>query len=495
MADDVTVVAENHWPEFDLELALDSTATACYLTLAVKQAGARELPATVLESLRQAEITAGIDRAAVEACCRQAQETGAAARQVVARGVLPEPGQDAFFEFHIKPFSFDPEFSTDRKGQVDFHSTHLFDNVAAGQKIASWKPAQPGRDGLSVRGEKLPAPPVKLITVQAGPGVAWHPETGNFAATRNGRVIFKDRVLSVTEEFVVDRDVDYKVGHIDFVGFVHVRGEVRDGFNVRGRKGIRVDGAVADCRLESDGDIEIAGMSGRRTGSAVIRCGGDLTTNYLNNVVVECDGKVTVKKESMHSIIKALGSVNVRGNFIGGACIARAGIEAAVIGTEFGVKTLMIAGIDFRLLKYTLEFQELLNEVQKISWEMLHKSGASARRPDLGSLSQQIAKIMQKDIETADLKSASAQPVGDNPRTEKDNTAAQANRKINVLKKLSCGTVIFLGRTVQETADARTGAFSVIEHRGRELKYLNLTPLSRNAADIEAELLKLEAEP
>jgi uncharacterized protein len=78
----------------------------------------------------------------------------------------------------------------------------------------------------------------------------------------HGRVKQEGDTIQVVEEYVVDGDVDFSIGNIRFNGFVEVRGDVLDGFQVSASKGLKITGNVGACRLISHGNIEFCGMDG-----------------------------------------------------------------------------------------------------------------------------------------------------------------------------------------------------------------------------------------
>jgi uncharacterized protein (DUF342 family) len=309
-----------------------------------------------------------------------------------------------------------------------------------------------------------------------GAGVDFRPETHEYVAKINGRVLVKDNILTVTEEFLVEGDVDYKTGHISFVGFVHVRGDVLDGFNVCGRKGVKVYNNIGNSNLSSDGDIDIGGMTGRDT-QAQIRCQGRLRANYLYNVEVECADDIYVKREIMHCKLRTNGAVYCSGRIVGGSCLALAGIEAAALGSEFGIKTFLCAGLDFHLANTVQPLLAQLKPLQKRWLELsrLQEAGpgsqAAAEEAEFKKISAQKEKILQKLSWIY------------------SNLSARANAKINVFKELHAGTLIQLGRTELEFKQGQAGPNSLIEVNGQEIQCLKLSPLSKPARELEEELL------
>jgi len=148
---------------------------------------------------------------------------------------------------------------------------------------------------------------------------------------------------------VVPGDVDYSVGNIRFPGFVTVRGNVLDGFEVQADRGIEIRGTGGACTLRSAGDIAVnGGVNGH--GKAVVEAGGAVRVKYLNEATVKARGDVVVASEVLHSRVSCLGRLLVPGGaVIGGESVARCGVEAEVLGSELGVATRVVIGRDFDL--------------------------------------------------------------------------------------------------------------------------------------------------
>jgi uncharacterized protein (DUF342 family) len=366
----------------------------------------------------------------------------------------------------------------------------LFENVKAGDIIAVEHPAIPSINGQTVTGKIIPTARLNTVAAKAGAGIEFISGRLEYAAKMNGRVMYKDTVLSITEEFVVDEDVDYKTGHINFVGVVHVRGDVLDGFNVNGKKGVKIYNNIGNSCIESEGDIDIGGMTGRDA-QAKIRCHGRLKAGYLYNVDVECAGNIYVKREIMHSNIKSNGAVFCQGRIVGGNCLALAGIETATTGSEFGIKTFLNAGIDFHLANAIHVFIGQLKTVQKRLQELNQQLDQYLTPPQnqTTSLSEKQRLQLQESIQKiSDQKKQILQKLD----WIYSNMSQQANPKINVYKELNAGTLLQLGQTELEIKQTRSGPSSIIEFMGQELRFIPLTPLPKKAADLEKELLARE---
>ncbi len=460
--------------------------TECYFTL-IPRDETLLITAAELEALLESnEIRIGLDRDILLQLSEKIAAHEPIADVLVAHGALPEIGQPAFLEFKTKPFSYEPNFNeAETNGQIDFHQTHLFENVKSGDVIGIAHPAIPSKNGQTVTGKIIPTSPLRTTAATLGSGVKFDDVQNEYIALINGRVMYKDSVLSVTEEFLVEEDVDYKVGHIDFVGFVTVRGDVLDGFNVRGKKGVKIYNNVGNSNIISEGDIDLGGMTGR-DGGAQIRCQGRVKAGYLYNVDVECNGDVVVQREIMHCNIKSNGIIRCQGRIVGGTCLALGGIETVIAGSEFGIKTFLNAGIDFHVANTVHQFVAQLQAIQKHLGEL---SAQLEKAQTETPANTQHLTLLHAELEKARLLKDKAL---EKLKWLQANMSMHANPKINIGKEAFPGVSFQLGQSELEFKQSHPGPFSAIEIIGSEMRFLPLTPLTRKASDLELEILARE---
>ncbi|MEI6210384.1 MAG: FapA family protein [bacterium] len=491
--------------DFDTLLSLNAAEMACGLTIRPKSKNISCSPADLMTRLRDLGIVEGVRENLLLDCCQKLAQGQPVQNVLVAEGSLPEPGTDASLEFLLPISAAAPHFAEDKTGHVDFHETHPIDNVQVGYELAVLHPAMPGKDGYTVTGRKMPAPPPRECPVQAGKGVGFQKQGNVFVATQDGYVIFKNNLLQVSEEYEVEGDLDLHTGNLRFIGNIHVHGDVLDGFHIQATKGLRIDKNAGQCRLECGGDLEIGGMNGlgveadgsakhvemphpSRTGT--ILCKGNLTARYLHHVYVECEGNVHVLREVMHSVIRCAGTVKVDGRILGGTCTALAGIEVAQAGTEAGARTELIAGEDYRLEQQEPEVAKTLDLLHHKRQALLIEVGAGDNSPQhQAKLSHEaqlrtdecFAQIAQLDEQVAELRRHLATPNRDPLR----------NPKINVLRNLCTGTVLQADGVEQKIFDTRTGPISAMAYQG-EVRFLKMTPLSVSTVAMEQELQQQE---
>lgn len=485
------VVREVNEAEYDLYIVLYEDETECCVTLHPNYRGLEFEPSWLVEELAKAEVVFGLDKNAIEECCKRASKGEAVDDIIVARGKLPVPGEDGSIEFLVKPFDDTPEYDEDEWGQINFRETNLFENVKEGEVIARSKPARVGEAGTTVQGKPIPVRDPARAPLRVGVGAKLSEDKTEVIATTDGRVIYRVGAVSVTEELVVD-DVGLCTGHIDFVGHVRIRGDVIDGFNVRGGKGIRISGAVGHCTLESDGDIRFGGMNGLED-QGIIRCGGNLTANYLHEVKVECDGDVMVKNEVMNCSIKARGKITVPGLVAGGEYVALAGIDVGRIGSEAGVKTYFTAGFDYEDIEVIDRLRKEMAKIERLEQGLSAKMLRLTRQAEKAKITDRQMSVMEKLRAEIDDMRRQKELIDAEIEEILEKSAPLSNPKINIRREINSGAVFRVGFTVRQVEDFREGSWSLIEHKRLELKFVRLTPLTKNAREVEEELLAQEA--
>lgn len=107
----------------------------------------------LIEALQQNNVRKGIDFQIMDQICEGKSDRDIV---VIARGKKPTTGEDGWYEFF---------FETDLKknpilledGSVDYQNAKWFEMVKAGQKVAYYHVAEPGRPGYKINGEEIPA--------------------------------------------------------------------------------------------------------------------------------------------------------------------------------------------------------------------------------------------------------------------------------------------------------------------------------------------------
>ncbi|BBL71744.1 hypothetical protein MoryE10_23500 [Methylogaea oryzae] len=281
---------------------------------------------------------------------KQAFAQGEAAGVVAAEGVKPVPGQDAEIEFR---FARRPGWQTIDAQHWKLQHQNPLAMFDAGERLVVLKPAVPGKPGKTVLGTEVPVAPVHRAAIVAGKNVAQETVDGvqAFSGKIRGAPILHGNTLDVVDEYVVEGDARPDGGEIRFAGNVVIRGDVASGDVIYSDRDIVVKGAVYDATLHAKGNIVVdSGIHGAKAGKVV--CGGNLTAKYLDDCCIEVAGDVVIANEIIASHVYCLGVVRCgNGSIYGGEVVALKGVEAKHLGNASYMKTRVVAGRDYTLLR------------------------------------------------------------------------------------------------------------------------------------------------
>lgn len=480
----VEVLLDEKTNKFSLRLEIHKNGMECLASIPLAPAKIIK-PKQLEKILRKSGIKGKIDPQKVVNFCTQIQAGTPVANFKLVEGCPPGPGKNGWLELNVRTSSDEPEYQEDEKGNIDFRTLNFFGYVEPGEEIGRVQPPEPGPSGMTVTGGIIPAPIGKPLSLYAGEGVRLEDGGHRVIVEMAGRVIYDGSHISISEQYLVGGDVDLSIGHIDFNGFVEIKGDVLDEFDIRAKKGLKINGNVGISQIESEGDVFLGGMAGQ--GKGQIKCGGNLVARYLNDVLVECDGNVVVQNEIRNCHIKSNGNILVsKGVILGGECIALGGIEAKRIGNPCGARTRLTAGVDFRRQENQKKLHVHLKDVEKriaSITNILEPTSQSEENTD--SLPVKIKQLLEK---LKDLQSVKTELRAElDALKEKETRDGRA--KINVGSLLFEGTVINLGETTEELKTEINGAFSIVENiKERTFRYLSHSPLSQKVTENEEEL-------
>jgi uncharacterized protein (DUF342 family) len=286
----------------------------------------------IIAALRGQGVVFGLRQDAIEALL---SEKRWGEKILVAQGVKPLHGDDGrveyFFSLGEKP---QPKILDD--GRVDYRELGLVQMVKKDDLLARLIPPTSGSQGTTVLGRIMPPRPGEAAILKGGQNTYFRdPEKQELCAQETGSVSIIRGVVSVEKTCVIEGDVDFSTGNLDFPGDVIVKGDVKAGFKIRADGKIEIRGIVEDARIESRGDILIRGGF-QGSGKGLIRCGGDVHVKFVENQSVEAVGSVYIGEGLLNARIFADDKIfvtNKRGIALGGNLLARRGIIVKALGS------------------------------------------------------------------------------------------------------------------------------------------------------------------
>jgi uncharacterized protein len=285
----------------------------------------------IVQLLNEHGVIHGIREDAVMAVLKSSPEVGSI---LIAAGTKAKDGRDGWVEYSFKPES--PTASEKEVKKVDFHSLGWIHNVLRSGLVAVVHPMEQGVPGMTVLGKIVNAQPVKMPALKLGKGVGLDPEDPlRVLALEDGHaVVDPDGTIHVEPMITIRGDVDYSTGDIDFVGSVHIVGDVKSDFRVKANKSIEINGNVEDATIEAGGDILIRnGFIG--TGKGVLVAGGKVSIHHILNQKVTGASEVMIGREAICAKISAGNKISgPTAVFVG--CTLEAGNEIEVFNLGNG---------------------------------------------------------------------------------------------------------------------------------------------------------------
>ena len=445
---------------YKLRLEISADGISCTARYESSPGGTGMSESDLRRYIAHCGVIEGIFETSIEMLLFAASESKPLSGVLLAKGVEAKPGIDGRLELMVANALANAEREPSDNSMC-MKSVQEFFNIYAGDTIGKIHNPTNGVVGKTVYGTVIPALPGNPLDLELTETVMMHEDGVTVIAAVSGRVLYVDGVLSVEDTYTVEGDVDLRVGHIDFNGFVEITGDVLDGFMVKASKGIKIHGVAGRSVLESGGDIELAGMNGAGSGS--IRCGGNLSLNFCNDATIYCAGTVVAQIEMRNCLLYCLGMLRiVKGTFGGGACTVLAGIEAGALGTKTSMPTTVISGVNYEDHAEIESFNRKLIEVN-------HQfASRSKENRDLAGF------IGERNKLTAQLAEV------------RSRTYIQTNPRINVHRTVYENVKITIGQTFELTSSEMAGPVSLISNTiNGGLRKLPMADMGIPAEDLE----------
>ena len=211
----------------------------------------------LMEELERQQVCFGVDHKVIE---QMFQETAHYFELIrIAGGRSPIHGTDGYVN-DLFPRKRDRTPVVDEKGRIDYMNLNFIHNVEEGGVICQIIPPVEGTPGRTVRNQEIAPRKGRTAIVPKGRNTYLSEDGCTLCAAITGNVEFSGRSFQVSPLLDVPGDVDYSVGNINFMGDVHIRGDICRGFTVRamgsGRSGGGLHGGSGkgfDCRRRDPG--------------------------------------------------------------------------------------------------------------------------------------------------------------------------------------------------------------------------------------------------
>jgi uncharacterized protein len=262
---------------------------------------------------------------------------------LIAEGTPSQLGADAKIIYH-----FDTEalkVGTVREGGIiDFKDKGEIQQIKEGDLLVEKVPLVKEVPGKDVLGQLIPVDKAQDVLLLPGENTKGSEDGLKITATIGGRpALARDGRISVYPELRIEGDVGLETGHIQFSGHINVRGNIQEGFRVKGGRLTAMEINKAEVDLEGDIDIQ-GGIIGSK-----VKTKGNIKARYIEASTIRALGDISVRDEVLHGDIEINGLLSMSspaGKILSSTISARKGMEAAIVGSDASRPCLLIIGVD-----------------------------------------------------------------------------------------------------------------------------------------------------
>jgi len=364
---------------------LEDNGVKAYLSIFPPPSGKEYTVKDIVWILKKKKVVFGIDTQAIKNLIANKSYKQ---KVLVAKGFPKEDGKDGYYEFYFNTEDENkPKILED--GSVDYHTAGKVKVVEAGDVIARYFPPTKGKNGFSVGGAQLTAYVGKEQRMLTGRGFYLSEDKRIYTAACTGKAVVAGNTLNVKNILEIEGMLDYLMKDLIFDGDVIVRGDVMQGITIKASGTVTICGIVEPATIEAGKDVILqSGMQG--SGKGVIKCGGNVSGKFFEQVNIIADGDVNANY-ILNCDIKCNGNIEVAGNkgaIIGGYVVAGESIIASIIGNRNEAKTVLSVA-DANYIETQLEESE---EIIENGLERMNKLNGElqslAKAQSLGSVTE-----------------------------------------------------------------------------------------------------------
>jgi hypothetical protein len=137
----------------------------------------------------------------------------------------------------------------------------VIDSIDKGKIICYKEKAIPGKSGINIFSDRIPAPPVNDFELEAGVNVQLTPDKLKAIAMEGGqpKIVKKKGTVQVNiyRQYTINGDIDKYTGSIKYDGDLLVKGNVTDYFDVDIGNDLKVQGNIANAEINTQGNLYV----------------------------------------------------------------------------------------------------------------------------------------------------------------------------------------------------------------------------------------------
>lgn len=384
----------------------------------------------------------------------------------VAKGEPPVLGRDGKLVWLVRRFK--PGATPNAtKELADFYNLGLFENIEAGKEVARIYRPTGGTAGFDVLGKPLPSRPGKAFNARFDRTIDFKPgenreDYQTLVATVSGYAHEEGEKVSIRDVLDIQGNLDYEMGHIDFIGGVRVAGDVQKGFHIKARGDIEVIGSVlGENHLTSEASITVRGFH-QGGQDSIVRARANYTVSIAQTVTAEVGGTITVQREARDCNFRASVSVMApQATVIGGVIWCVKGFEGKTLGNEMGVRTVVELRNE---LEVTPEYRRLEENIKRHEAALaaleLHIGPYLQNRKRVPLLNPKFKMKMTELINKYDGVAASLQKLQDAMKKIREAKPIEGNSRVNVLGMVHAGVVLNTTVASHQVKESQKGPIS-----------------------------------
>lgn len=282
-----------------------------------------------LERLLEKLAYAGVKQGYIYDALKEIMAHSQAEQLLVATGVLPVPGQNAWLE---------PLFQNAWPEGAPERPKALVVELAEAVPLVKLHAATTGQAGMTVTGHALPTRPGKNLQLVPALGSDFSPvDPLVLVSTQSGCPVLRFNSVRLDPILTVEK-VDETSGDLNYAGSILILGAVESGYQVQAKGHIEVLGDVGAACLEAGGDILIHGaVLGQ--GQGLIRAAGQIAAGSVSQVFIEGQRDILIRAGASQSHLRSgrsivIGESAETGVLLGGRLIALQQLRVGQIGNE-----------------------------------------------------------------------------------------------------------------------------------------------------------------
>lgn len=318
-------------------------------------------------------IVEGIQQQTIESLLTDIPEgkhaTGA---HLVAEAEAPVHGKDAYLELLVDTHKRIGTIRGD--GSVDFSAVDFKLEAQTNAEIARLHPVVTGKPGRTIRGEIAKPHQGVAMPLKTNDAIRTENKDGiiHYYATKSGVVRHTRTEISVLDFLLIEGDINYKTGNLNFQGEIFISGSVGPSFSIVADGNITVCGSVdTGAKIMSKGNVLVGkGISGRKTRVMAL---GYIQAQFVSDAYLQCGRNIYLGNYASGAQLRAGDRIKVEhaigqkgGCVMGGQAWASHSIDVHTAGASNQVSTELNVGVSPEQAEKLGEIDAHIQEASKL---------------------------------------------------------------------------------------------------------------------------------